>query len=179
MSPPLLSVLQMGYVFALDEPVEWVVKVLQSLSNPVNCSPPGSSVHGILQARILEWVAVPFSRGSSQPRDWTQVSFIASGFLTIWATKEALMNLCWHHINNYLKSVVYIIVHIDVGHSVDLDKCVIHHYSISTTLKIICFTYLSLPPPSNLCIHGFAFFRMSYSWSPIGFNLSRLASFTK
>ena len=44
---------------------------------------------GILQARILEWVAIPFSRGSSQPRDRTQVSCIADGFFTIWATREA------------------------------------------------------------------------------------------
>ena len=47
----------------------------------MDCSPPGSSVHGILQARILEWVAIPFSRGSCQPRDQTQVSHIAGGFL--------------------------------------------------------------------------------------------------
>ena len=53
-----------------------------------DCSPPGSSVHGFLQARILEWVAIPFSRGSSQPRDWTQVSSIAGGFFTILATRE-------------------------------------------------------------------------------------------
>ena len=46
-------------------------------------------VHGILQARILEWVAVPFSRGSSQPRDRTQVSRIAGGFFTTWAIREA------------------------------------------------------------------------------------------
>ena len=52
---------------------------------------PGSSVHGILQARILEWVAVPFSGGSSQPRDGTQVSRIVGGFFTVWATKEALI----------------------------------------------------------------------------------------
>ena len=52
---------------------------------------PGFSVHGILQTRILEWVAVPFSRGSSQPRDWTQVSRIAGRFFTIWATREALI----------------------------------------------------------------------------------------
>ena len=45
--------------------------------------------HGIFQARILEWVAFPFSRGSSQPRDWTQVSCIAGGFFTSWATREA------------------------------------------------------------------------------------------
>ena len=56
----------------------------------------GSFVHWILQARILEWVAMPFSRGSSQRRDWTCVFCIASGFFTIWATTEAkgfLLNL--------------------------------------------------------------------------------------
>ena len=47
------------------------------------------TVHGILQARILEWVAFPFSRGSPQPRDWTQVSCIAGEFFTRWATREA------------------------------------------------------------------------------------------
>ena len=50
---------------------------------------PGSSAHGILQVRIPEWVAIPFSRGSSQPRDQTQVSFIAGRVLTIWVTREA------------------------------------------------------------------------------------------
>ena len=57
--------------------------------NPMDCSPSGSSVHGILQARILEWVAMPFSRGSSGTRDQTQVSCIAGGFFTIWGTREA------------------------------------------------------------------------------------------
>ena len=52
--------------------------------------PPDSSVHEILQARTLEWVAIPFFRGSSQPRDWTQVSSTAGGFLTVWATRKAL-----------------------------------------------------------------------------------------
>ena len=56
----------------------------------MDCSPPSSSVYGILQARILEWVAIQFSRGSSQPRDWTQVSCIAGRFFTIWATRETL-----------------------------------------------------------------------------------------
>ena len=51
---------------------------------------PGSSVHGILQARIQEWVAMPSSRGSSQPRNQTQVSHIAGRFFTIWVTREAL-----------------------------------------------------------------------------------------
>ena len=66
-----------------------VTQSCPTLCNPMDCSPPGSSVHGILQARILEWVAVPFSRGSLQPRNWTQVSLIASRFFTIWATREA------------------------------------------------------------------------------------------
>ena len=52
---------------------------------------PGSSVHGILQARILEWVAIPLPRGSSWPRDWIPVSCIAGRFFTIWATREALL----------------------------------------------------------------------------------------
>ena len=56
------------------------VKVAQSCLTL--CDPMGYTVHGILQARILEWVAFPFSRGSSQPRDQTQVSRIAGGFFT-------------------------------------------------------------------------------------------------
>ena len=52
-------------------------------------SPQGSSVHGISQARILEWVAISFSRGSSWPRNWTYISCIAGRFFTIWATREA------------------------------------------------------------------------------------------
>ena len=51
--------------------------------------PPGSSVPGILQTRILEWVAIPSSKGSSQPRDWMQVSCTAGRFFTVWATREA------------------------------------------------------------------------------------------
>ena len=68
-------------------PYEWV-KVAQSC--PTLCDPMDCTVHGILQARILEWVAaVPFSRGSSRPRDWTQASHIVGEFFTNWATREA------------------------------------------------------------------------------------------
>ena len=56
----------------------------------MDCSPPVSSVHGILWARILECVAIPFSSGSSQPRDWTWVPCIAGRFFTIWATRVVL-----------------------------------------------------------------------------------------
>ena len=55
---------------------------------PTDYNPLGSSVHGILQARIPEWVAIPFSRGSPQPRDQTQVSCTAVRFSTIWAMME-------------------------------------------------------------------------------------------
>ena len=51
-----------------------VIQSCPILCDPVDCSPPNSSVHGILQARLLEWVAMPVSRESSQPRDRTQVS---------------------------------------------------------------------------------------------------------
>ena len=60
-----------------------------TLCNPMDCSLPDSPVHGILQARTLEWVGIPFSRRSSWLRDWTYVSCIAGRFFTIWATREA------------------------------------------------------------------------------------------
>ena len=63
-----------------------IAQLCLTLCDPMDCSLLGSSVHGILQARILEWVAIPFSRGSSQPKDWTQVSCFASRLFTIWAT---------------------------------------------------------------------------------------------
>ena len=53
------------------------------------CSPPGSSVHGVFQARILAWLAISFFRVSSWPRDWTWVSLITGRFFTVWATREA------------------------------------------------------------------------------------------
>ena len=54
-----------------------VTQLCPTLCNPLYCSLPGSAVHGILQARMLEWVAIPFSRGSSQPRDQTRVSCVS------------------------------------------------------------------------------------------------------
>ena len=65
-----------------------------TLCDPMDCSPPGSSVHGILWARILEWVAMPSSRGSSQPRDPTWVSGTAERFFTVWAWLDDNVS-CW------------------------------------------------------------------------------------
>ena len=67
----------------------FVAQLSLTLCDPTDYSPRGSFVRGIIQARILEWVAIPFSRESSQPRDKTQVSRIAGGFFTSWATREA------------------------------------------------------------------------------------------
>ena len=66
-----------------------LLRSCSTLCSPMDCSLPGSSVHEIFQARILEWIAIPFSRGSSQLRGWTQVARIAGGFFIIWATREA------------------------------------------------------------------------------------------
>ena len=68
-----------------------VAQLCPTLCDPTDHSPPGSSVHGTFQARILEWVAIPFSRESSQPRDQTQVSHTAGRFFNVWATREAHM----------------------------------------------------------------------------------------
>ena len=60
-----------------------VAQSYPTLSDPMDCTLPGSSVPGILQTRILEWVAIPFSRESSPPRDQTQFSYIAGRFFTV------------------------------------------------------------------------------------------------
>ena len=64
-----------------------------TLWDPMDCSPPGSSVQGISQARILEWGAISFSKWSSQPRDDTHISCITGGFFTCWAIGETFILL--------------------------------------------------------------------------------------
>ena len=99
-----------------DKKVKWKLIVAQScltLCGPVDCSPPGSSVRGILQARIPEWVAIPFSRVSSWTRDQTQVSWIANRFFTIWATAEAQYRRRPLFIRNIHSNIEYDGQHID------------------------------------------------------------------
>ena len=82
----------------MDKDCCCVVLVTQScltLCDHMDCSPPGSSVHGILQARTLECIVIPFSRGSSQPRDQIQVFCTAGRFFTIWATRKPFCLYCW------------------------------------------------------------------------------------
>ena len=80
------------FIYHIDLEVKWseLKSLCVRLCDPMDCSPPASSVHGILQARTLEWVAISFSRESSWPRDWTQVSRIAGRRFSLWATREAL-----------------------------------------------------------------------------------------
>ena len=70
-----------------------VVQLYPTLCDPIDCSLPGSSLCWLLQARILQWVATPFSRGSSQLRDRTLVSHTAGSFFTLWVTKAAPKSL--------------------------------------------------------------------------------------
>ena len=88
----VLHILHWAFFSPRIKPQINIVKVAQScptLCNPMDCSLLGISVHGILQAKIMEWAAISFSKGSSQPRDQPQVSSSAGVFFTIWATREA------------------------------------------------------------------------------------------
>ena len=90
-----------------------VTQLCLILCDPIDCSPPGSSVHGILQATILEWVVVSFSRVSSPPRDQTPVSCIAGRFFTIWTTRETyIYKYTFSYIYIYSATYIYIQLHI-------------------------------------------------------------------
>ena len=90
------------------------IEVTQScltLCNPMDCSLQGSSVHWIFQARVLEWVSISFSRGSSWPRDQNQVSCIAGRHFTIWATWEDIVGILL--LSNYL-AFLYLFPHLQI-----------------------------------------------------------------
>ena len=89
LAPPTLQVNSLLLHHLGSPRIHWKkVKVKVAQSCLTLCDPRYYTVHGILQARILKWVAFPFSRGSSQPKDQTQVSHIAGRFFTNWATRE-------------------------------------------------------------------------------------------
>ena len=77
-------------IYTYSEKWKWSPSIMSDSCDPTDCILPGFSFHGIFQARVLEWVAISFSRGSSRPRDQTQVSLIADRHYTLWATREAL-----------------------------------------------------------------------------------------
>jgi len=75
-----------------------------TLCDPMDCSLSGSSIHGIFQARILEWVAISFCRRSSPARNWTRVSCIVDRLFTIWATLNLVSSACSTVLYGYVKS---------------------------------------------------------------------------
>ena len=88
----------------MKESASEVAQPCLTLCDPMDCSLPGSSVHGIFQARVLEWTAISFSREPSQPRDRTWVSCVVDRRFTIWATREAQYKISnstrQHHLYN-------------------------------------------------------------------------------
>ena len=98
MSENSRRVLFFVFVFSISE--SEVAQLCPTLCHPMDCSLPGSSVHGIFQARIPEWAAISFSKGSSQPRDQTWVSHIVGRHFTIWAIGEPLFSVMLRSISN-------------------------------------------------------------------------------
>ena len=86
--------LLLSKIYKNKRKVKWseIAQSCPTICDPVDCSPPGSSIHGTLQARTREWVAISFSRGSFWPRDRTQVPCIAGRCFNLWATRERLSN---------------------------------------------------------------------------------------
>ena len=108
------------------------------LCDPVDCSPPGSSAHGILQARILEWVAMPSSRGSSKPRDLSHVSYVSCNGRWKWH----LVGLCW--INSYFTNCIS---------SVCLQYLVPNKCGFQENKDVYYFFSQSLHPPCLLALY--------------------------
>ena len=111
----------------------WVTQSCLTLCDPMDCSSPGSSVHGILQARILELVAISFSRGSSWSRNQTQVSCIAGRFFTIWAKGKS-----WIH--TYIHICMCIILY-KINHDKHTILCIYIYIYIHTHIYIDKYIY--------------------------------------
>ena len=154
------------------------MKSCTTFFDPIDCNLPGTSVHGIFQARVLEWIAISFSRGSSQSRDWTQVSCIAGRHFTVWAIREAHTCIASLTINiphqngtfvtfaestlrhhNHLKFIVNITIHSWCFPFYSLNKwtmtCINHLWyriiqSMFNALKILC-SFVFIPSFSSHC----------------------------
>ena len=107
----------------------------------MDCSLPGSSVHGIFQARVLEWIAISFSKGSSQPRDRTRVSRIVDRRFTVWATRE-------------FPDKVFVILGGKPEIFIELKQCGLQLKNRSKFASDAWFLYLELLPPC--CSHSIA-----------------------
>jgi len=105
------------------------------LCNPIICNLPGSPVHGIFRARVLEWFAISFSRGSSQPRGWTQVSCTAGRHFIIWATYDVCI-----YIHTYIIYLHYIITNSNFFHCIMNNQ----HKSFITLRIVKCYKNILL-----------------------------------
>ena len=135
-----------------------VAQLCPILSNSMDCSPPGSSVHGILQARILEWVAISSSRGSSQPRDQTCVSCIKGGFLTEPSIYlSSILRIC------HLPSIYHAFHLLSISPSLYLSFVVYLSpiYPLSIYLSIIYLSFLYLLSVYHLCLSLYPPFNVS------------------
>ena len=127
--------------------VKWgeVAQLCLILCDPMDCSLTGSSVHGIFQTRILEWVAISFSRGSSRPRDRTRVSCIVGSCFTVWATREVVTK--WILLVRYESSIKWIINKFNMSHtfkSLLVDYVIIYVYETNLCFisSILQFSFL-------------------------------------
>ena len=120
----------------------------------MNSSQQGSSVHGIFQARILEWVAISFFRGSSQPRDRTQVSCIVGRRFTLWATREVTLTkiLLKLQYNNVCSFLVHSLSHVQLFPT---SWTAAHQASLSITNSQSLLKFISIEsvmPPNHLIL---------------------------
>ena len=131
--------------FRLSHPCCMRAQSCLTLWDPKDCSLPGSSVHGILQARILERVAVSFSRGLSRPRDWTRISCIGRRILYHWATWEELSHP-WTLPQSIIRTKPVSKTSLATKSSVSKVPTLLHGVSI---LLVICYYYVGM----LLCCH--------------------------
>ena len=151
------------------------LQLCPTLCNPMDCSPPGSSVHGILQARILEWVAMPSSRGSSQPRDWIHVSYgpcIAGGFFTAELLGKCLhMGVCvWYICTIYMHllhpSLVCFCILTIVNNAAlkkpgSINAANLKHESKTWVSQLNGLCFMAKPCP---VVHFFSLLKNTYHW---------------
>ena len=101
--PIISGCLPFKIFLCIKQCLKWseVTQSCPTLCDPMDCSLSGSTVHGVFQAIVLEWIAISFSRGSSHPRGWTRVSRIVDRHFTIWATWQVLTKCCDQHVFSF------------------------------------------------------------------------------
>ena len=144
------------------------VKSCPALCNPMDGSPPGSTVHGIFQAKILEWIANSFSRGSSWPKDWTLVSFIGKWILHQCATWEAhVIYVCIHiyvcmcaHSYVCMHAHSYVCVHAHSYACVRIHMYVCMHIHVCVHVHMYVCTFMCMYVWTFICMYSCTFICM-------------------